>query len=331
MRRRAFILALGGAAAWPLAARAQQPPRIAIVHPSVSVTEIVEASSWQNFRVLFEELRRLGHVEGKTIIVDRYSGGGRGEQFAALAADVVSGKPDVIFAFSARIVRSLRTATATIPIVAVTSDPVAFGFAQSLARPAGNITGVSADAGIEIIGKRLELLREAIPTLSRVGFLASQQTWLSPEAKAMRDAALHANMSLANPMLEGSFRPEDYQRVFAAMSEQKAQALIVSSQPENLTYCEIVVDLAEKARLPAIYPWREPVDIGGLMAYAYDGPQIMRHAAGQIDQILKGANPGNIPFFQPTKFALLINSKAARAIDLSLPPTLLARADEVIE
>src|SRR5262244_2397778 len=185
IRRRKFLATLlgGAAAAWPLVARAQQAaktPRIAIVHPSVSISEMNETGDHPYYPALFQELRRLGYVEGKNLVVARYSGEGQEDRYPELCRDVVGTKPDVIVTSASRLVLSFKAATHTIPVVASMADPVPFGIVTSLARPGGNVTGVSVEAGLEIWGKRLQVLREAIPTASKVGFLGSRQIWDLP-------------------------------------------------------------------------------------------------------------------------------------------------------
>jgi putative ABC transport system substrate-binding protein len=200
MHRRDFVTLLGGAvAAWPLAARAQQSERvyhIAVVHPSSPTSELSEAGGIPFFRAFFEELRRLGYVEGRNLAVARYSGGGFVEHYAELAREVVRAKPDVIVTTTSRMVLRFKAASSTIPIVAITSDPIGLGVAASVARPGGSFTGASADAGPEVHGKQIELLKEAIPTLSTVGFIATPVFWGSSLGLVMRDAAQHLGIRL---------------------------------------------------------------------------------------------------------------------------------------
>jgi ABC-type uncharacterized transport system substrate-binding protein len=336
MRRREFISLLGGAAVmWPLAARAQQPKRyrIAVVHPSHPVADMSEITGLRHYLALFAELQRLGYVEGQNLIVERYSGEGRTERYAELVGDVVRLKPDVIFAASARLLQNFKSATATIPIVGLTADPVAYGLAANLAEPGGNITGISADAGLEVWGKRLELLRQAVPKLSTVGILNLRAARERPQTAAIREATERHGISLRGPPLEANAQDAvaEYRRVFAAMQLEGVEALLVPDAPENLTHRRLIVELAQIGRLPAIYPWREAVEVGGFMAYTYNIVDLFRHAASIIDRILKGAKPGKIPFYQPTKFELVINLKTAKARGLNIPPGMLAIADEVIE
>jgi ABC-type uncharacterized transport system substrate-binding protein len=333
MRRRKFITLLGGAVAvWPVAARAQQPAkmkRIAYVNSSGEVS-VISASGRPTYRVFFEELSRLGYVEGQNLGVERHSGEGRPERYAELARDVVNTHPDLIFAVGGRLSLDFKMATTTIPIVTIIIDPIALGLVASIARPGGNITGVAISAGLEIIGKRMGLLVEAMPKLSTVGYLASRPFWEDPRGAATREAAKRAGVVLSPGML-GAFNEAEYQRVFKSMEQDRADGLMVSDEPEHSTHRATIVELAAKGRIPAIYPVRDFVEAGGLMAYSIDLVDIWRRGANLIDKILRGANPGDIPFYQPTKFELSINLKTAKALGLELPAMLLGRADEVIE
>ena len=334
MRRRDFITALGGTAAtWPLAARAQQPAkmkRIAFVHSATKVSEI-SVSGRPFYRAFFEELSRLGYVEGQNLGVERYSGEGRTERYAELARDVVNTHPDLILAVGGRLSLDFKMATTTIPIVTMVIDPIALGLVASIARPGGNITGVTIAGGLEIIGKRMGLLVEAMPKLSTVGYLASRPFWEDARGAAAREAAKRAGISLSPAMLGSAFNEAEYQRVFRSMEQDRADAFMVSEEPEHITNRATIVELAAKGRIPTIYPFREFVEVGGLMAYSIDLVDIYRRVANLIDKILKGANPGDIPFYQPTKFELSINLKTAKALGLEMPAMLLGRADEVIE
>jgi putative ABC transport system substrate-binding protein len=210
------------------------------------------------------------------------------------------------------------------------ADPVPFGIVASLSRPGGNITGVNVEAGLDIWGKRLQVLREAIPRASRVGFLGSRQIWDLPQLGALREAARQMDISLLGPPLE-SLQESEYRRVLGAMEQEQLNGVIVSDQLEHVTYRRLIADLTEKARLPAIFPYREQFEIGGLMAYGPSLADVFRRLAGYIDQILKGTQPGEIPIYLASKFELLINLKAAGVLGLRIPPSLLTRADEVIE
>jgi putative tryptophan/tyrosine transport system substrate-binding protein len=332
MRRRDFITALGTAATWPLAARAQQPAkmkRIAYINSAGNVSRISVSGRPQS-RAFFEELSRLGYVEGQNLGVERYSGEGRTERYAELARDVVNTHPDLILAVGGRLSLDVKMATKTIPIVTIIIDPIAMGLVASIARPGGNITGVTISGGLEIIGKRMGLLVEAMPKLSTVGYLASRPFWEDPRGAAVREAAKQAGISLS-PVMLSAFDEAEYQRVFRSMEQDRADAFMVSDEPENSINSETIVELAAKSRIPAIYPVRDYVEAGGLMAYSPDLVDIFRRVANLIDKILRGANPGDIPFYQPTKFELSINLKTAKALGLEMPAMLLGRADEVIE
>jgi putative ABC transport system substrate-binding protein len=333
MRRRDFITALGTAATWPLAARAQQPAkmkRIAFVHPSNKVSEI-SVSGRPYYRAFFEELNRLGYVEGQNLGVERYSGEGRPERYAELARDVVNTHPDLIVAVAARLSLNFKMATTTIPIVSLINDPIALGLVASIARPGGNITGVTISGGLELVGKRMGLLVEAIPKLSTVGYLVSRPYWEDPRGAAAREAAKQAGISLKAVLLGNAFNEAEYQRVFRSMEQDRADALMVSDETEHFSYRATIIELAAKGRIPTIYSYREFVEVGGLMAYSIDQADMYRRVANLIDKIFRGANPGDIPFYQPTKFELSINLKTAKALGLEMPAMLLGRADEVIE
>jgi putative ABC transport system substrate-binding protein len=333
MQRREFITLLGASTfAWPLAARAQQSSRmkrIAIVSPASKIGDMGVNGS-RPYRVFFEELSRLGYVEGQNIVVERYSGEGRTEHYADLARDAVNTHPDLIFSQTTRLALNFKAATTTIPIVTVTADPIAGGLVSSVARPGGNITGVSADAGIEVLGKRLALLMEATSKLSNARFLVSQLNWEGVAGAAVREASGRLGISLKGETMS-SFNEQEYQRAFNSMEHELVDGILVSDEGEHFSYRRLLVELAAKTRIPTIYAYREHVELGGLMAYSFDLEGLFRDSARQIAEILKGANPGDMPFRQATKFQLVINVKTAKALGLEMPSTLLLRADEVIE
>jgi ABC-type uncharacterized transport system substrate-binding protein len=334
MRRRAFIAGLVCTAAISRA-EAQQAGkiyRIAIAHPSYPVSEMNEASGplpW--FPAFFTELRRLGYVEGQNLQVERYSGEGRTAQYADLAREVVGRRPDVILTGKNDMILLLKAATPTIPIVGIAADPISARIVPSLARPGGNVTGVSVDAGLEVWGKRLELLKQVVPRLSRVGFLADRQQWESLFKPALEDAARRAGLNFVGPLLHGPLQEPEYRRVILAIAEAGAEALLASDQSENLTNRWLISELATAAHLPAMYAYPEFVSSGGLMAYGVSLSEVYRGAAGQIDQIFRGTKPGEIPFQQATKFLFVINLKTAKTLGIVVPPMLLSYANEVIE
>jgi putative ABC transport system substrate-binding protein len=336
MKRRKFIAGLLVVTAAGRA-RAQRTTKVYRIATIFAATPVAEAIKLKNTKgsftwVFFEELGRLGFVEGQNLVFERYSAEGRTDQYSELARDVVRSNPDLIYTDQNSLVLALKAATTTIPIVGYTGDPVANGIVPSLARPGGNITGVSIDAGPEISGKYVQLLREAIPGLSSVGFLASRRTWeQDAEGAAMQEAARRVQISLIGPPLDYPLDEAEYRRVIAAMAQAGAKALIVAQNQQAYQNLRLIVELAEKDRLPAIFPYRESGELGGLMAYAPDIVEGVRHIANQIAQILRGASPGDRPFYQPTKFELIINLKTAKALGIEMPASLVARADEVIE
>jgi putative ABC transport system substrate-binding protein len=333
MQRREFITLFGGTAAmWPLAARAQQPvkmKRIAIVSPATKIGDM-SVNGNRFYRMFFEELSRLGYDEGRNLAVERYSGEGRTEHYADLAHEVVNTHPDLIYSQTTRLALNFKAATTTIPIVTITADPIAGGLVSSVARPDGNITGVSVDAGIEVMSKRLALLLEATSKLSNARFLVSQLNWEGVAGATVREASGQLGISLkGQPM--NSFNEQEYQRVFNSMEHERVDGILVSDESVHFTHRRLLVELAAKTRIPAIYAYREHVELGGLMAYSFDLEELFRGSARQVAEILKGANPGDIPFRQATKFQLVINVKIAKELGLEMPSTLLLRADEVIE
>jgi putative tryptophan/tyrosine transport system substrate-binding protein len=333
MRRREFIGLIGGVAALPLAARAQQSSkmkRIAMVHPAEKVGNMT-INGDPGFRAFFEELNRLGYVEGQNLVVERYSAEGRTDYFSQLARDVVDTHPDVILVQSNTLVLAFKAATASIPIVATAGDPVVSGIVSNIAHPGGNITGAASDAGAEILGKRLGLLIEAIPKPINAKFLGSRGNWETYASRPTQEAARLLGIPLTAALLDGTIDEAQYRSVFAAMEQDRVDALMVSPELVNFSNDQLLVDLAAKTRIPTIYAYRETVALGGLMAYATDWADSIRRAANAVGQILNGANPGDIPFYQATKFELVINVKTAKALGLEIPSSLLLRADEVIE
>src|SRR5712691_8544652 len=334
MKRREVITLLGGAAAaWPLTARAQQPAtqrRIAIFHPAIPTTLLTETGGGSAWRAFFAELRRLGYIEGENLIIERYSAEGHHERYADLAREIVTRNPDVIVTGTNPVVIAFRAATSTIPVVAFMLDPLHAGLVTSLARPGGNLTGITLDAGIEIWGKRLQMLKEAIPSITSTAFLSMREGWEGSFGQVLRDAGGRLGISLVF-MLPQRGTPSEIERVFAAMEQQRPDAVLVSGEGDLYAHRKLIAELAEKNRLPAMCPYRDYVEAGGLMAYAVDLAELLRRMANDVHQILKGAKPGDIPIYQPTKFELLINLKTAKELGLTLPPALLTLAAEIIE
>jgi putative tryptophan/tyrosine transport system substrate-binding protein len=332
MRRRDLTLGLLLATAVGTV-RAQVPTnqhRIAII--TTQPVANIDDPTIPVFRAFFEELRRLGDVEGPNLAIERYSGGGRPAVYPDLAREVVARNPDVIVAIGNPITRAVRVATGTIPIVWIGPDPIQAGFATSFARPGSNITGVSMfDA--EFYAKRLQILKEAAPSASKVALLTMRRTWEASRQAyqpAYQQASQRLQISLM-PMLLQEATPSEIQHGFAEIAPDSLDAIMVADIGELIPYRQLIVELVEKSRLPAMYGLREFVEVGGLMAYEADFGEAARRMADDVHEILNGANPGDIPIYQPTKYQLVINLKAAKALGLTIPPTLLARADEVIE
>jgi putative ABC transport system substrate-binding protein len=334
VKRREFIAGLGGAAAaWPLATRAQPPAtqqRIAIFHPAIPTTLLTETGGGSAWRAFFSELRRLGYVEGENLIIERYSAEGHHERYAEMAREIVTRNPDLIVTGTNPVVIAFTAATSTIPIVAFMLDPLKAGLVSNLGRPGGNLTGITLDAGIEIWGKRLQMLKEAIPSTAKAAFLGMREGWEGSSEQVLRTAADRLGISLVF-MLPQKGTPSEIERVFAAMEQQRPDAVLVSGEGDLYANRQLIVELAEKNGLPTMCPYRDYVEAGGLMAYAVDLAELLRRMAADVHQILKGAKPGDIPIYQPTKFELMINLKTAKALGLTLPSALLATAVEIIE
>ncbi len=333
MHRRDFIALLGGGAAavWPLAAWAQQPAkmkRIAFAAPAVKVADI---GSDPNFLTFFEELKRLGYIEGTNLIIDRYSAEGKIDRYADLAREVVSTHPDLIYTTGSPLTLQLKAATSTIPIVALTGDPIRQGIVSSIARPGGNITGVSVDAGLEIWAKRLELLTQAVPKLVNVVFVGRQVTWENPGGRGMREGAQRLGISLVLAPLGSTINEAEYRRIFSSLRRDQVDGIIISEDGENYAHRFLLVELVQQLGVPAIYTFRDQAEAGGLMSYSWDIKGTVRRNAMQVVEILNGANPGDMPYVQEARFELVINLKTAKALGIEIPAGLVASANAVIE
>jgi putative ABC transport system substrate-binding protein len=329
MDRRDTVLALLAFGAAPFAAEAQ-PAKIARIGYLTTST-----AANPHLREAFRQgLRDLGYVEGRNLVIEYRDAEGKIERLPALAAELVALKVDVIFVGGGtRVTLAAMQATKTIPIVFTgVGDPVTSGLVTNLARPGGNVTGLSG-LGPELVGKRLEQLTQAVPGVSRVAVL-----WL-PGALGERtdkdmltgaDVAARA-LGVRLQFVEATRDPADFDRAFSDMTSARAGALTVLPSNRFLREHRRLVDLAAKNRLPAVYTSREFVDAGGLMSCGANEPDLFRRAATYVDKILKGAKPGDLPVEQPTKFELVINLKTAKALGLTIPQSVLARADEVIQ
>jgi putative ABC transport system substrate-binding protein len=333
MNRRELIAGLLLVSTIP-SARAQQTAkvyRIALVSPSTPVSEINESNGI--YGPFLEELRRLGYVEGKNLVVERYSGEGRPERHPSVVREVVRSKPDAVFLFQNQLALEFKAQTTTVPCVCGMVDPVGFGVVQSLSRPGGNITGIDGDAGLQTWGKRLGLLKEAVPRLARVGLLIVPNPLGQRATTLLKEWAQQIGLSLIDSPLASPFNENTYRQAIAALVQSGAEAVYVGDQYENYANRRVIIELTNQHRLPSIFGFtlQESVQIGGLMTYSPDWDDELHQAAQQIDQILRGTSPGDIPFVQARKFELGINLKTAKALGLEIPTSLLAQADEVIE
>ena len=331
MKRRGLLsaaMAIGPASA-AFAQTGGRRRRLAIVSPAESVAIMVEKGENRHYRALFEELRRLGHIEGSTLTVERYGRDSGAASPLALQQQAVRAEPDVIYSIAFG--STLKQATTTIPIVALVADPVALGLAESLARPGGNITGVSVDAGPSIHSKRLQLLREAFPALSILGFVTLRPIWQTVQGPHMIAATEAAGIRLVPKLLDLPASEKSFQDAIGEMPRDGVNAAIFGDNPASLAYRSAIVAAVAETRLPAMYTFPETVEAGGLMAYSFDLKELNIYAARSIDAILRGTPPGTIPFYQATTFLLSVNLKTAAAQGITFPPSILGRADEVIE
>jgi putative ABC transport system substrate-binding protein len=328
MKRRDFITLLGGAAAWPLAARAQQPAqlrRIGVLMPFAEDDPVGQA----RVAAFVQGLQQSGWTDGRNVRIDYRWSAGDADRIRKLAMELIALGPDVVMAFTSAAVAPLRQVTSTVPIVfAVVADPVGAGYVESLARPSGNVTGFEAyEYGVS--GKWIELLKEIVPHLTRVAVL--------------RDSAIPAGLGqfgalqAVAPSFGVELRPLDLndpggiEHGIAAFTKGSNNGLIVTGSPSATRHRNLIITLAARHKLPAVYYERAFVTAGGLISYGSDYLDQCRRAAGYVDRILKGEKPGDLPVQAPTKYELVINLKTAKALGLEIPPTLLARADGVIE
>jgi ABC-type uncharacterized transport system substrate-binding protein len=326
MRRRDFITLLGSSlAGWPLAARAQQAGKLPVIGFLGSTTPTIHGQ-WA--AAFVQRLRELGWIETRSIAIEYRWAEGRNERYAEIASEFVRLKVDVIVTWGTAPVVAVKRATAVIPIVFTTAgDPVATGLVASLARPGGNVTGLSNQAA-DLAGKRIELLREIIPELRRLAILSNAGTPIGVlEVGEVQTAARNLDLEVLPLEIR---RAEDIAPALESL-KGRAQALYVVSEPLIASNRVRMNTLTLGARLPTLYGLREYVEAGGLMSYGPNTPDLFRRSADIVDKILRGAKPGDIPVEQPTKFDLVINLTTAKALGLTIPDTLLARADEVIE
>jgi putative ABC transport system substrate-binding protein len=332
MKRRDLLAGLLPVAVAPLA-RAQQAGkmyRIAIFHPTQPVLYLSEQGGLPWWRALHEELRRLGYEEGRNLTVERYSGGGQPETYVPLLKQIVASRPDLIFPFYTSRRDRAEFAPGPVPVVVLTDDPIAAGLTTSLSRPSTNVTGVVVDAGgPELRGKRLQLLRELRHGLTHIAILASRDfdyIVLPRWAETARADSIRVSCLCVAGAQEAAHR-----QAFAELDHDRPDAIILHEYPASFTFRELIVDLVNTARIPALYPQRPYVEAGGLISYGHDPVELFRHLARQMDMILRGRPVSEVPFYQLTEWDLAINLRTAKALGLEIPPSILARADEVIE
>jgi putative ABC transport system substrate-binding protein len=326
--RRAFLGTLTGSLLTArLAAQGQQAGKV----PRIGYLALNPAANPHLHEAFRQGLRDLGYVEGRNVVIEYRDAEGKPERLPALAAELVALKVDVLVAQPTVAALAAKQATRTLPIVFPVAEPVTSGLVTTLARPGGNITGLSSLAP-EMAGKGLELLNQAVPEVSRVAVLWDPGAFPEGTTKELRKevevAARRLGVRLQFIEARG---PEDFDRAFSEMTRARAGALIVLGGSMFFSQRRRLVGLAAKNGLPVVYPARESVEAGGLMAYGPSVPDLFRRAATYVDKILKGAKPGDLPVEQPTKFELVINLKTATALGLTIPPSLLQRADQVIE
>jgi len=320
MRRREFITLLGGAAAWPLAARAQQPTKI----PRIGIID--DGPIWDHFR---KGLHDLGYIEGQNIVIEYRAAQGEPDRLKQAARELANIPVDVIVEYGSPAARAAQMATTTIPIVMTSiGDPVRAGFVASLARPGGNMTG-NTILGPELSPKRLQLLKEVIPSVSRAAFL-----WNPDNAS---NAVIRDELQAAMPMLGMSLisvevrSTSEFDTAFAAMLREHPDALLMTSDPFHQLHIRRIIAFLAENRIPGMFQIKENVLAGGFMSYGASLPDLFRRSALYVDKILQGTRPADLPVQQPTKFEFVINVKTAKAIGINVPESILLRADEVIE
>ena len=331
--RRAFLGTLtGGLLASPFAAPAQQPGkvyRVGLIFTTAPVSEMMGPNPVHPLVIAFlDELRALGYVQGRNLVFEPRSAEGKFERFREILEELVSLKMDVIVTNGNSMTRRAKEVTSVVPIVMVfVNDPVADGLVASLARPGGNVTGVAGTAGPEIEGKRVELLKETLPKIRRVAFLGTKLDWEDPFGKSTRAAARALHITL----LHAVHTPDNYTDAFAWIVHERPDALLVPNTTSNFARRRFIVDFAMKNRLPGMYYVRNFTEAGGLMSYGPDFRDEFGRVAVYVDKILKGARPADLPVEQPTKFELVINLKTAKSLGLTIPQSLLQRADQIIQ
>jgi len=329
MDRRAFVAGAAGLLAAPRAAEAQQAGKVYRVgYIAATPVVVIKSDPTNPFNSGFRrEMRERGYVEGQNLVLELRSHEGSFERASEIVAELIRLNVDLIVTTGPEATRQAKQATTTVPIVMYSRAPVEEGLVANLARPGRNITGVTNDTGPDLEGKRLGLLREGLVKLHQAAYLGAKAEWEGPGGIRMRASAraLGLSLFLAEP------RPNDYTGAFDLIARKRSDAIIISQGSNHYPHRRLIVEFAAKNSLPSMSTYKEFVEAGGLMSYGIDSQDILRRIAVYVDKILKGAKPADLPIEQPTKFELVINLKTAKALGLTIPPSLLARADQVIE
>jgi putative tryptophan/tyrosine transport system substrate-binding protein len=311
------------------AEKAKQNP-IRLLKADVSTTASMTRQGEPVFRSFIIELEKRGFFEGRNLTIDRFSALGDAGKYPQIATDVIVTAPDLVVSISDRMTKSFAQNTSNIPIAALVTDPVALNLTQSLAHPTKNVTGVIVSPSDEIWKKRVEYLREISPHATRIFVLAARTFWETPEIDRIRVAIEGSGCVMVGPPVESPHQDQQYRSAFTEAAKS-ASACIVSTSVENTKNKDIIVRSAADLRMPTFYPFREYVDIGGLIAHDVNLIDIYKKLGSQADDILSAKSVGEIPFYQPYKLRLVINMRAAENIDLTIPADLLARADEIVD
>ena len=331
MRRRVFLLAVCNAA-FAREIPAQQPKarfRIGVVLTTSPLAEMLGPEPVHpRVRAFIRELRRLGYDEAHNLVIDRRSAEGKFDRFPDILAELLSLKPDVLVTLGGPMTLAAKKLTQSVPIIAMAvSDPIGMGVVNSMARPGGNVTGMSATVGPELSAKRIELLKDAVPTITKVAYLGQKTDWDSSHGLAARRAA----QALGITMIFAEAKPKDYSGGLAQVKSERPGAVFVGDQFPNWVNRHAIVEALNTMRLPSTHAYSESVEIGGFMSYANYADDTWLRAAAYVDKILKGAKPGDLPIEQPARFELVVNVKAAKALGIVIPQSFLVRADRVIE
>ncbi len=333
MNRREFMAELGAlVVAQPAGALAQtgeQARRVAIVLTTAPASGMTGPDPINpNVRAFVHGMRAMGYVEGRNLVLERMSAEGRFDQMGEIVKELVARKCEVIVSAGNELaLQAKHIASETQIVIVNSSDPVTAGVVASLAHPGGNVTGLTGNTGPEFEAKRLQLLKDILPDASRVAFLGTAADWVSDEGTSVRAAGRMLGIALVH----AEHTPTHFADAFLLMSRDRPHAIFVARRPGTFANRKVIVDFSTVHRVPGFYPYREFVDVGGLMSYGASLPDLYRRAAGHVDKILKGAKPGDIPVEQPTIFELVVNLKTAKALGIVVPPAILIQADEVIE